>query len=217
MNAMFDTYGQHHSVAEQTNNTLWTETGPVGKPSANTTRTASRNTRILGSRRLHFLEFDDVNNRILCGSPTAGLFYSEDGGSTWINGGVDYLDVVGASHAQIAKNTNSGKTWFVITAQSDGFKDYDQVELIHTETEYITSLSPNPAQSEFVLEFILPEESTLAEIRIIQVSSGEEEYSLIVDGAGEITIDVSNYTIGAYEVLLISNNAVLDNETLLKQ
>lgn len=120
MNAMHNTYGNHASSAEQVSNSLWTEIGPMGTPQADPGSNTFSNNRILGSGRLHFLEFDDINNRILCGSPASGLFYSEDGGSTWLNGGMDHLDVIGASHAQIAKNINSGQTWFVITGDGEG-------------------------------------------------------------------------------------------------
>ncbi len=90
----------------------WTEIGPVDVP-------IGTNVRALGAGRLHFLEFDDMNNRILCGSPSGGLFFSEDNGQTWKLGGMDYLPVIGVSHAQVAKHTNGGKTWFVATGDGD--------------------------------------------------------------------------------------------------
>ncbi len=95
----------------------WTEIGPVDPPDVPQT---SWGTRIQGAGRLHFIEFDDVNGRVFCGSPASGLFYSEDNGQSWQNGGMDQLQEIGASHVQVAKNTNNGETWFVSTGDGDG-------------------------------------------------------------------------------------------------
>ena len=45
------------------------ELGPINVPITNPSESAYWNRRILGAGRIHFLEFDDINNRVLCGSP----------------------------------------------------------------------------------------------------------------------------------------------------
>ena len=96
----------------------WTEVGPTTPPSIPSI--SGWGYRIQGAGRLHFLEFDDVNSRVFCGSPAGGLFYSEDNGATWNPGGTDYLPVIGVSHIQIAKGVNNGHTWFISTGDGEG-------------------------------------------------------------------------------------------------
>jgi photosystem II stability/assembly factor-like uncharacterized protein len=100
---------------------LWTEIGPINPPSLGPINPPFVDeTRVLGSGRTAFLKFDDVNNRIFTGSSAGGLYYSEDNGQSWLNGGTDYMPTIGVSHAQIAKNLNNGETWFIATGDGDG-------------------------------------------------------------------------------------------------
>lgn len=91
----------------------WREIGPVNRPGGPGT------IRMRGTGRLVFVEFDKINNRVFTGSSLGGLWFSEDLGKSWKNGGTDFLPEIGVSHIQIAPNVNNGKTWFIATGDGD--------------------------------------------------------------------------------------------------
>ena len=94
--------------------------GPTESPE-NSNLTDYSYTRIKGTGRLIFIEFDErLPNRIFTGSPTGGLFVSDDKGESWRVGGTDHLFVPGVSHIQVAPE--SSDTWFI--ASGDGDTDF---------------------------------------------------------------------------------------------
>ncbi len=98
----------------------WRELGPTESPE-NSNLTDYSYTRIKGTGRLIFIEFDErLPNRIFTGSPTGGLFVSDDKGESWRVGGTDHLFVPGVSHIQVAPE--SSDTWFI--ASGDGDTDF---------------------------------------------------------------------------------------------
>ena len=105
---------------EINNRSVWRELGPTRGPE-NLGMSEYLYTRIKGTGRLIFVEFDQNKpNRIFTGSPTGGLFISDDLGASWRNGGTDYLESTGVSHLQI--DPNNSNTWFI--AHGDGDNDF---------------------------------------------------------------------------------------------
>lgn len=92
----------------------WREIGPVNTPEG------PGPIRLRGTGRLVFIEFDETHNRIFTGSPVGGLWYTENEGQNWQNGGTDFLPEIGVSHMQIATNENNGETWFIVTGDGEG-------------------------------------------------------------------------------------------------
>lgn len=92
----------------------WRELGPITKPNG------PGPARMRGTGRLFFIEFDEENHRIFTGSPLGGLWFSENEGETWSNGGTDYLTEIGVSHFQFAPNINEGQSWFIATGDGEG-------------------------------------------------------------------------------------------------
>lgn len=107
-------------VAQPDTRGKWTELGPTIAPE-NTNLSDYNYNRIKGTGRLSFIEFDKrLPNRIFTGSPSGGLFVSDDRGASWRNGGTDYLLIPGVSHLQVAPE--SSDTWFI--ASGDGDNDF---------------------------------------------------------------------------------------------
>lgn len=101
-------------------NSAWKELGPTAGPE-NGGMSDFLYTRIKGTGRLIFIEFDkNLPNRVFTGSPTGGLFVSDDRGISWRNAGTDYLRSTGASHIQI--DPDDSRTWFI--AHGDGDNDF---------------------------------------------------------------------------------------------
>lgn len=103
----------------------WEELGPFQTPK-NYRPNSSYNTWPKGVGRIFSIEFDPTNtNRVFAGSPTGGLYYSEDHGATWTNAGTDQLPNPGISHMQIIPASgNTPETWFILTGDGDNAWSY---------------------------------------------------------------------------------------------
>ena len=90
----------------------WQELGPFQFPEGNSVRQ-------VGVGRLNSITFHPHKPNVLfvCG-PSGGLFYSEDGGTLWKNGGTDFLPVTGASWC--IPHPIDPKTWILSTGDGDG-------------------------------------------------------------------------------------------------
>lgn len=98
----------------------WEELGPFQNPK-NYRPSSSGYFRPAGVGRIFSIEFDPTNaNRVFAGSPTGGLYYSEDHGATWTNAGTDQLPNPGISHFKmVTANANHPETWFILTGDGD--------------------------------------------------------------------------------------------------
>ncbi len=92
----------------------WIELGPVKDPRYD----YYNDVHGRGIGRVNFIEFNpNDEDMVFIGSPTGGLFYSEDYGATWQNGGTDYLPIPGCSDIQIPYGYPD--TWFLLTGDGD--------------------------------------------------------------------------------------------------
>jgi hypothetical protein len=98
----------------------WEELGPFNKPISYMPSSVDY-LRPAGVGRIFSIEFDPTDgNRVFVGSPTGGLYYSEDHGATWTNAGTDQLPNPGISHMQIVPASgNNPETWFILTGDGD--------------------------------------------------------------------------------------------------
>lgn len=102
----------------------WEDLGPTRKPLFFRTEGLELyKNRFEGVGRIFSVEFDPTNsNRVFVGSPTGGLYYSEDHGETWINGGTDQIPNPGISHMKIIPALkNTPETWFILTGDADNY------------------------------------------------------------------------------------------------
>lgn len=104
-------------------NVEWNELGPIHPPDDKYSANYNRYYRNKGTGRCYFIEFDPQDpNKIFTGSPTGGLFYSTDGGDSWINGGTDFLPNPGIAHMQV--NPQNSNAWFITTGEGDGYGNF---------------------------------------------------------------------------------------------
>ncbi len=90
----------------------WEELGPLFPPEG-------ANKRQLGVGRINSVSFDPSNAlRMFVCSPSGGMWYSEDGGENWTNGGTDGLPVAGA--AWLLANPRDPANWILATGDGDG-------------------------------------------------------------------------------------------------
>lgn len=136
----FSIADRHNRAAGNTD--PWHEIGPKDKPSLGQTSIGQGSQPGIGP--IHFISFSDVDaNKMLCGSVIGGLWYTDNQGLQWTNGGSDggawertgcrygvfkvgdpsiwyaansgYFFYSGA----ILRGTNYGANWAVIADQSD--------------------------------------------------------------------------------------------------
>ncbi|MGB0870110.1 MAG: hypothetical protein ACPGSD_10975 [Flavobacteriales bacterium] len=104
----------------------------------------------------------------------------------------------------------------VITT-SDKYKDYDQKNIVVTDG-LICNISPNPASilTEVCVE--LSEGTSSAVLMVYNVNHNLVN-NYIVQGSGEtqVQLDLSNYTQGTYQVVLIIDGVVSDMHNIIKQ
>ena len=94
----------------QASNSNWLSLGPINTP------IILSNGKKRGNGRINCIAFDPINaNIIWVGSPSGGLWKSNDGGSNWVTN-TDNLPVMGVSH--IAIDPQNNQTMYIVTGDA---------------------------------------------------------------------------------------------------
>ncbi|MCF6308720.1 MAG: S8 family serine peptidase [Flavobacteriaceae bacterium] len=102
-----------------------------------------------------------------------------------------------------------------IISTIDGFKDYDEVEV--TVNPYkLESLVPNPASQSFTVNYITDGASS-AYVMMVNMNTGNSDNYILDIQETNTTIDVSAYTTGLYNIILVCDGEVQNSKTLIKQ
>lgn len=76
-----------------------------------------------GTGRINYLHFHPKDeNVVFACSPTGGLWYSENGGDNWIEGGTDRLPISGVS--SVAADKKNKRRWWIATGDGDDVFQY---------------------------------------------------------------------------------------------
>lgn len=102
-----------------------------------------------------------------------------------------------------------------VTAEDDGFKDYDEVD-VKIKAGRIVTLYPNPTSSLISLEYEFENVSSAYIYVIKPFFSSYTVYSLDV-AESSTEIDLSDYSAGIYNFVLICDGAVADVKSVTKQ
>ncbi|MGB1295478.1 MAG: hypothetical protein ACPG6V_08355 [Flavobacteriales bacterium] len=104
----------------------------------------------------------------------------------------------------------------VITT-SDQYKDYDQKNIVVTDG-LICNISPNPASTLTEVCVELSEGTTSAVLMVYNVNHNLVN-NYIVQGSGEtqVQLDLSSYTQGTYQVVLVIDGVISDVHNIIKQ
>jgi len=101
-----------------------------------------------------------------------------------------------------------------VIALADGFKDYDQIT-VHVKDKYLLSISPNPASSN--VEIVYKAGNSSSAYLIISQPAGLNNNYILDLNTEEKSINVSSFTSGVYNVILVCDGQVVDGKTLLIQ
>jgi subtilisin family serine protease len=104
-----------------------------------------------------------------------------------------------------------------IIAETDGFKDYDEIEVI-LKPSIIENLSPNPTSNEIQVNYKLNGVNSAYLMIIGQYGTNGASNNYVLDvETSQTTINVANYVNGFYTVALVCNGQIVDAKTLIKQ
>ena len=141
---------------------------------------------------------------------TSNIIY-EDATYTWYN---EAEEVIGEEYQITIIPEYSQKYKIEIKQEKDGFKAYDEVEVIVVDG-VIKLISPNPAQDYIRVDYLL---SDNAENASIQISNFQNTVSVsypILTTENYTDISLPNFVSGYYIVKLIIDGAVVDGQTLI--
>lgn len=163
------------------------------------------------------------------------LFYADAGGDKEVN----YEETVILSATDIGEDAvynwydnednlvHQGKDYSVtvndetaykleVTATSDGYKDYDTVELSF-KPNAINNVYPNPATSTTLQVDYTINYGDNAYITIVPLylASGTPTHYPVDKNQNEIHIDISGFALGAYKVVLYCDGNMVDSENLI--
>ena len=102
-----------------------------------------------------------------------------------------------------------------VTAESDGYKDYDEVSVLVSPYK-ITGMSPNPAQTSVTVNYTATGSGTSKMMILNHSSTSVSTYMLDPNLTSE-TVDVSGLIAGLYSVVLICDGVSVDAELLVIQ
>lgn len=124
----------------------------------------------------------------------------------------DSLINVGSNLQVSPANTSSYK--LEVIANSDGFKDYDEVE-VRVRKGVIQSIFPNPTNSSIALNYQL-ENVTSASIIVTQPLTYFSQVYQVDVFATSLSLNLANFASGVYNIILVCDGSVLDVKNIQK-
>ena len=102
-----------------------------------------------------------------------------------------------------------------VIANTDGFKDYDEVEVV-VKQYWIESITPNPANLTTSISYNI-DGATSAYLMIINGFGTISNNYIINPISSQLSINISNYATGSYNVILIVDGQAIESKTLIVQ
>ena len=112
------------------------------------------------------------------------------------------------------KHLTIDKDKLEIIADADGYKDFDEVEVV-VNPYSLETLVPNPASNQVTVSY-KAEDASSAYLMIIGTTNGTSNNYILDTTVFETTIDISNYQFGFYTIALVCDGEIVDAKTLLK-
>ena len=102
-----------------------------------------------------------------------------------------------------------------VIASSDGFKDYDEME-VKVKKFWIESISPNPATNQLSINY-KADSANSAYLMIVNQTSTVSNNYIINPSLSISNINISDYQTGVYTVILVCDGIAVDAKVLVKQ
>ena len=134
----------------------------------------------------------------------------EDATYTWYN---EAESVIGEDEVTLTPEVTQ-KYKVEIKQEKDGFKSYDEVEVIVVDG-MIKSIAPNPATEYIKVEYLLSDNATNASIQISNIQNTVSVSYPILTTENYTEIYLPNFVSGHYTVKLIIDGTVVDGQNLI--
>lgn len=108
----------------------------------------------------------------------------------------------------------SQKYKVAITKQEDGYRAYDEVEIMAVDG-IIKSLSPNPARTDVMIQYSLSDNVTSGSIHVSNLQNTISVAYPLDTNATEKNISLSGFVSGSYIVQLVVDGVVVDSKQLI--
>lgn len=108
----------------------------------------------------------------------------------------------------------SSKYKLEVIAETDGYKDYDDVK-VKIISKKITSISPNPASNQISIEYQLEDSESAYIIIVNQLNTVANNYILNHQSI-QTNLDISSYSSGLYNVILVCDGIATHNKSFIK-
>ena len=141
---------------------------------------------------------------------TSNIIY-EDATYTWYDEGEN---VIGTEYQITIIPEFSQKYKIEIQQEKDGFKSYDEIEIIVVDG-IIKSLAPNPAQNFVIVNYLLSDNATNASVQISNIYGNVSVSYPLSTTQEEQEISLSSLVSGNYVVKLIISGVVVDAQPLI--
>jgi hypothetical protein len=100
-----------------------------------------------------------------------------------------------------------------VISDVDGFKDYDEVT-VKVEHFYIKSVLPNPASDNVIIKYHT-EKASSGYIAITGTVNNTTSNYILDCNQNQISINISNFLIGSYSIILVCDGVIVDTKTLI--
>ena len=98
---------------------------------------------------------------------------------------------------------------------TDGFKDYDEV-VIEVQQFWLKDITPNPTASTTNISYQI-EGASSAYLMVLNGFGTVNNNYIITPNSNQVILDVSGYTPGVYNVILIVDGQAVDAKSLVVQ
>lgn len=115
----------------------------------------------------------------------------------------------------ITRQVNTKKYKLEIIAETDGYKDYDEIE-VKLKPSTLEIISPNPATNEIQVNYKLNGANSAYLMIISQYGTNTSNNYVLDAQSFQTTINIINYTNGFYTIALVCDGAIVDVKTLIK-
>ena len=103
----------------------------------------------------------------------------------------------------------------LILHSTDGFKDYDEV-VIEVQQFWLKDITPNPTASTTNISYQI-EGASSAYLMVLNGFGTVNNNYIITPNSNQVILDVSGYTPGVYNVILIVDGQAVDAKSLVVQ
>ncbi len=124
-------------------------------------------------------------------------------------------ELINSNKSIVVQPNSKSKYTLEVIANSDGYKDYDTVN-VDVRTSQIVSVSPNPTSNSITVDYIIQGANT-AELMLLNSTGTYSQVYGLSPISSQYTVDVSAIPAGIYSIVLLCDLVAIDSKQFVKQ